>query len=121
MAKVISFVCDFCGELLVGDNRRVEVARPYISIRGKISLQNQKETGSQYDYIFLTDKDEIDYRFCEETTCFTDYVKMKKDKYINHYKAKLREDAQFELNNPYRRGGGSVNNHLSPEKELVKL
>lgn len=103
MAKVISYVCDFCGDLLTGDNRRVEVEKAYISIRGKISLQNQKGLDSGFNYIFLTDKEEIDYRFCEEGDCFPQFVKMKKDRYMNHYKAKLREDAQFESDSPYRK------------------
>ncbi len=105
MAKVISFVCDFCGETLTGDNRRVEVHKPYISIRGTISLQNQNLGVDEGDYIFLSKKEEIDYRFCDdkERNCFMEWVNMHRDRFINSRKARLRDEADFEARNPYKR------------------
>lgn len=93
-----------CGETLTGDNRRVEVAKPYISIRGTISLQNQDLGIHESNYIFMSRKEEIDYRFCEKKTCFMDWIEMHRTRFINHRKNKLREDADFEARNPYPRG-----------------
>lgn len=100
MAKVISFVCDFCGELLEGDNRRTNVRKPFISIRGKMSLQNEP-VGGGVEYIFLSEKEEIDYRFCNPE-CFGQWVEMKRTKFNNYRTKRLREEAQFENDNPYR-------------------
>lgn len=100
MAKLTQHVCDMCGELLNGRYGKTDVAKPYISILGKVSLQNQDIPGD-YNYIFLTAKEEIDYKFCN-INCLGDWIEMKRTRYLNTRQSRLREEADFEARNPYR-------------------
>jgi hypothetical protein len=53
------------------------------------------------NYIFLSHKDEVDYKFYD-MTCFSGWVDIKKSSFINNRTRHLREEAQFELDNPWQ-------------------
>jgi hypothetical protein len=104
MARVEQTICDGCGKVLYGKDRKAFQSEDYIQIQGRVSLQlvNKElaKAGKDNDpfyeykpryYIFITPRPDSELSLCN-VQCFQDYIEQRKHSYEQMRENQLRDE-----------------------------
>lgn len=86
MGKINQYVCDYCGKVVAGIEKKAEVKKRYIQIKGSILVEDWGKETDRRTFFYASPRNVSELTFCD-AGCFNDYIKMQEE---NHKQEKFK-------------------------------